>query len=76
MSTPLEGEPQGSLSLSPPLGTPAPGTEKKLHPGRLVLQRIGWRRPSADERRLWVVQGIVIVGAVLLIGALMFLALR
>jgi len=41
-----------------------------------VLQQIAWRRPSADERRWWVVQGAVILGGVLVIGLLMILALR
>lgn len=41
-----------------------------------MFQRIGWLRPSAAEQRLWLVQGAVILGAVALIGALMFLLLR
>ena len=41
-----------------------------------MFQRIGWRRPSEQERRLWVVQGVLILGGVLLIGALMLFALR
>ncbi|HKZ53214.1 MAG TPA: hypothetical protein VJA25_14270 [Dehalococcoidia bacterium] len=41
-----------------------------------MFQRIGWRRPSADERRLWLIQGVVILGIVLLIGSLLLLALR
>lgn len=41
-----------------------------------MFQRIGWRRPSEQERRSWLIQGAVIVGAVLLIGTLMLLALR
>lgn len=46
-------------------------------PGRRPLfQRIGWRRASADERRSWLIQGAVILAAVLVIGSLMLLALR
>lgn len=45
-------------------------------PGTAVLQRIGWLRPSADERRLWLVEGAVILAAVSLIGTLMFLLIR
>lgn len=41
-----------------------------------VLQRIGWLRPSAQERRLWLVEGLIILTAVLVIGTLMFVALR
>lgn len=41
-----------------------------------MFQRIGWRRPSKSERRWWVIEGIVVLGAVLLIGTLMLLALR
>lgn len=41
-----------------------------------MFQRIGWRRPSSDERRWWVIQGVVILGTVLLIGTLLLLALR
>jgi hypothetical protein len=41
-----------------------------------MFQRIGWRRPSPDERRWWLVQGVIILGIVLLIGTLLLLALR
>ncbi|MFQ5663907.1 MAG: hypothetical protein ACE5HL_08750 [Terriglobia bacterium] len=41
-----------------------------------MFQRIGWRRPSQDERRWWQIEGVVILAAVLLIGALMWLAFR
>jgi hypothetical protein len=41
-----------------------------------MFQRIGLLRPSARERRWWVIEGVVIVGIVLVIGALLFLALR
>lgn len=41
-----------------------------------MFQRIGWRRPSPEERHLWMVQGVIILAAVLLISTLMFLALR
>jgi hypothetical protein len=44
--------------------------------GFLMFQRIGWRRPSAHERRWWIIQGVVILGTVLLIGTLLLLALR
>ena len=47
------------------------------NPGRRpLLQRIGGRHASPDERRLWLIQGAVILAAVLAIGTLMFLALR
>jgi hypothetical protein len=41
-----------------------------------MFQRIGWRRPSADERRWWLIEGAVILGTVLLIGTLLLLLLR
>ena len=41
-----------------------------------MWQRIGWRRPSPQERRWWLIQGVVILGGVLLLGTLMLLALR
>lgn len=41
-----------------------------------MFQRIGWSRPSAQERRWWIIQGVVILGGVLLIGTLLLLALR
>lgn len=41
-----------------------------------MFQRIGWRRPSPSERRLWLIQGAIVVGVVLLIGSLMMLVLR
>jgi hypothetical protein len=41
-----------------------------------MFQRIGWRSPSPEERRLWFIQGIAVLGTVLLIGSLMFFALR
>jgi hypothetical protein len=44
--------------------------------GALMLQRIGWLRPSPDERRLWLIQGAVILASVLAIGTVVFLALR
>lgn len=44
--------------------------------GMSVFQRIGWRRPSADERRWWLVQGAIVLASVLVIGSLMFLAFR
>jgi len=72
MLAPTESEGE-SLSPHPP---PLRPHERLFREGKSVLQRIGWRRPSDDERRWWVVQGVVILGAVLLIGALMFLALR
>ncbi|MBI2956308.1 MAG: hypothetical protein HYY26_03230 [Acidobacteria bacterium] len=52
------------------------GFRKGVWKSGSVLQRIGWRRPSPEERRLWVIQGALILGAVLLIGTLMLLALR
>jgi len=44
--------------------------------GVSMFQRIGWRRASADERRLWLIQGAIVVGVVLLIGGLMLWILR
>ncbi|MFQ5817442.1 MAG: hypothetical protein ACE5H2_05740 [Terriglobia bacterium] len=41
-----------------------------------MLQRIGWLHPSPAERRLWLVEGAVILGVVSLVGVLMFLLLR
>jgi len=41
-----------------------------------MFQRIGWRRPTPEERRIWYIQGALILGAVLLIGSLMLLAFR
>lgn len=69
-----------TLSASAPgetFSSPPPRRHERLfREGKAVFQRIGWRRPSAAERRLWLVQGAVILGAVLIIGTLMFLALR
>ena len=48
-----------------------------LNPGRTIMfQRIGWQRPSLEERRWWVIQGAVILATVSAIGTLVFLALR
>ena len=44
--------------------------------GVQMFQRIGWRRASAEERRMWLIQGVIIVGVVLLIGGLMLWILR
>lgn len=44
--------------------------------GAAMLQRIGRLQPSADERRLWLVEGIVVLATVFLVGALMLLILR
>lgn len=41
-----------------------------------MFQRIGWRRPTTGERRLWWIQGAVIVSGVLIIGVLILAALR
>lgn len=41
-----------------------------------MFQRIGWQRPSPDERRWWFIQGALILATVLVIGTLIFLALR
>jgi hypothetical protein len=78
MVTPIEREAGVSLSPAPPTGEPLPGGQppRNWYDGRAVLQQIGWRRPSADERRWWLVQGAVILGGVLAIGLLMVLALR
>ncbi|MDA2912839.1 hypothetical protein MYX77_02555 [Acidobacteriia bacterium AH_259_A11_L15] len=74
MPNPAENEPGGTLSSDhpPPSGQPAANHGRR---SRSLFQRIGARRPSAGERRLWIVQGIIILGAVLLLGALMFWAL-
>jgi len=79
MVTPTEREAEVSLSPSaPPTGEPVPGGKlyRSWYDGKAVLQHIAFRRPSADERRWWVVQGAVILGGVLAIGLLMVLALR
>ena len=79
MVTPIEREAEVSLSPgAPPVGEPLPGggPHRSWYDGKAVLQHIAWRRPSADERRWWVVQGAVILGGVLAIGLLMVLALR
>ena len=44
--------------------------------GVQMFQRIGWRRASAEERRMWLIQGAIVVGVVLLIGGLMLWILR
>ncbi len=41
-----------------------------------MFQRIGWRHPTEGERRLWWIEGTVILAAVLVIGGLIVLALR
>jgi hypothetical protein len=41
-----------------------------------MLQRIAWLQPSADERRLWLLEGIVVLATVFLVGAVMLLILR
>lgn len=41
-----------------------------------MFQRIGWQSPSAEERRLWFIQGALVLGAVLVVGSLVFFALR
>lgn len=41
-----------------------------------MFQRIGWRRPTDGERRLWWIEGALILTAVLVIGTLIFLALH
>lgn len=67
---------------SPTSSQPPPGEAEEAalaegaHERRSMLQRIGWRRPSPDEQRLWFIQGAVILAAVLVIGTLMLLALR
>lgn len=78
MATPLERQPGAAFSPSAPLGDAAPEGSPAAGwlEGKALLQHIGWRRPSEEERRWWLVQGAVIVGAVLLIGTLMLLALR
>lgn len=41
-----------------------------------MFQRIGWRRPSQDERRWWLIEGVIILAAVLFIGGLILMVLR
>lgn len=41
-----------------------------------MYQRIGWRRASSKERRWWIIEGVIILGTVLLLGTLLMLALR
>jgi hypothetical protein len=41
-----------------------------------MFQRIGWRRASPRERRWWIIEGVIIIGTVLLLGTLLMLALR
>lgn len=55
-----------------------PGTARQGNvPGEKVMfQRIGWQRPSPDERRFWLIQGALILASVLAVGTLVFLALR
>lgn len=79
MVAPLESEAGMNLSPgAPPAGGPVPdGKPHRIwYDGKAVLQLIAFRRPSAAERRGWVVQGAVIVGGVLLIGLVMVLLLR
>ncbi len=78
MVTPIEREAGVNLSPSapPPGDSLAGGRPRTWYDGKAVLQQIAGRRPSADERRWWVVQGAVILGGVLAIGLLMVMALR
>lgn len=63
-------------SSASPEAKPTPLSGKSfLRRATPVLQRIGWLRPSAAERRLWLVEGAVILAAVALVGAVMFLLL-
>ena len=55
---------------------PLSGGRDRSPEGSLMLQRIGWIRPSPDERRWWFIQGAVILASVLAIGTVVFLALR
>ncbi|HXE75083.1 MAG TPA: hypothetical protein VNN18_05550 [Candidatus Xenobia bacterium] len=41
-----------------------------------MFQRIGWQRASAAERKMWLIQGALILGVVLLLGGLMLWILR
>lgn len=64
-------------SSHPPPGGGSETATLANGPGRRPLfQQIGWRRASPDERRSWLIQGAVILAAVLVIGSLMLLALR
>lgn len=44
--------------------------------GVQMFQRIGWQRASAAERKMWLIQGALILGVVLLLGGLMLWILR
>ena len=69
-------------SLSGGEATPGQGSARGFfgraigRKGAAMLQRIAWLQPSAQERRLWLLEGLIILTAVLVIGALMFVALR
>jgi len=69
-----------SSDIALPNGEAAPGQGRARgffrRKGVAVLQRIGCLRPSAQERRLWLVEGLIILTAVLVIGGLIFMALR
>lgn len=71
--TPMLESPESSRIVPepPPLVRPGGGLL-----GRGMFQRITWLRPSAEEKRLWLVEGAVILGAVTLLGTLMFLIFR
>jgi len=40
-----------------------------------MSQRIGWLRPSPNERRALLIEGIIVAAVVLVIGGLMLLVL-
>ena len=59
-----------------PLSLPASARREMYPEGKLMLQRIGWLRPSPDERRWWLIQGVVILASVMAVGTVVLLALR
>ena len=64
--------------LAAAIGEPgSQASARTMNPGRRIMfQRIGWQRPSLEERRWWVIQGALILATVLAIGTLVLLALR
>lgn len=74
----MESQVGGDSSLSPfsPTNCPEPGDEGGHPGGKVMFRRIGWQRPSPDERRWWLIQGALILGSVLALGTLVLLTLR
>ena len=40
-----------------------------------MFQRIGWLRPAPNERRVLVIEGVIVAAVVLVIGSLMLMVL-